>query len=601
MANPALPAPAGSSAAPALPAGAATAPESISSADLFGDAMASPTGTAPGPLQPNVTPGFVGQNGQWGHSLIDTRAYGKLKTFSGKEEDWATWSFVARSYLDLLSIGFRELLIDAEAAALATDVRLIDMSPMARSHAWTLFSVLTQSVEGRALSVIMGSESSNGLQAWRLLVDAYEPRVGGRYTAMLMGVIGPQWLHLKESQFLETLETWELQVRRYEEQSKEKVTSATKCAVVMRNAPGGIRTALRTSSSIIGSDYELLKKAIKDYLQTGVEFDGRGLAAEAAAKAGGGADPHGPAPMDVGALSWKGGKKGKEGKGKDSQKGKYGKDKGKSWKGKQGKHWGSGSKQFQGNCSYCGKWGHKKAECRIRERDKKGKGSSTNAVDKEGEKSTNAVSYTNLDSAASSSARPETKLTHSVRSVPKRKDPSSPHEERSPSAVRSPSESRAKWADTYDDEIPDIGSEDSWVSAITREGWIGAIAKRGDQFIMYDSGSDEHVCTQDFGGWGAERESSVRLNAVSGDALDIIGEKRILLTLAGKAGPVTIETIFQVSKNARKNILSTGKMFKQGFKAVIDPSRSSYLTHDESEDYMPLYMNGNSFWSLSIR
>jgi hypothetical protein len=53
----------------------------------------------------------------------------------------------------------------------------------------------------------MNSEASNGLQAWRMPIDAYEPRVGGRYTAMLMGIIGPQWGHVKEANFLESLDT----------------------------------------------------------------------------------------------------------------------------------------------------------------------------------------------------------------------------------------------------------------------------------------------------------------------------------------------------------------------------------------------------------
>lgn len=151
--------------------------------------------------------GTVGATTQWGHSLIETRACGRLRTFSGNEEDWATWSFVARSDLDLLSVGFRELLVSAEAAGQATEIRQADMSDMARTHSWTLFNVLTQSAEGRALSVIMNSEASNGLQAWRMPIDAYEPRVGGRYTAMLMGIIGPQWGHVKEANFLESLDT----------------------------------------------------------------------------------------------------------------------------------------------------------------------------------------------------------------------------------------------------------------------------------------------------------------------------------------------------------------------------------------------------------
>ena len=57
-----------------------------------------------------------------------------------------------------------------------------------------------------------------------------------------------------------------------------------------------------------------------------------------------------------------------------------------------------------------------------------------------------------------------------------------------------------------------------------------------------------------------------------------------------------VETVFQVSNNAQKNILSSGKMFKQGFKTVIDPAGASCLMHDRTDDPIPLYMYGNSFY-----
>ena len=128
---------------------------------------------------------------------------------------------------------------------------------------------------------------------------------------------------------METLDTWEIQVRRYEDQSKETVNDATKVTVVMKHAPGGLRSELRTGSSIIGSNYQILKKAIKDYLQTGVEFDGGGLATETSKRS---ADAGGPAPMEVGAVSWKeqnykGGKKGKNDKSGKGKKGKPEKEK----------------------------------------------------------------------------------------------------------------------------------------------------------------------------------------------------------------------------------------------------------------------------------
>lgn len=545
-------------------------------------------------------------NQQWGHGLIDTRAYGKLKNFSGKEEDWSTWSFVARSYFDLLSMGYRDLLMHAEAVSSAAEIKMQDMTPVARTHAWTLFNVLTQSIENRALSIIMNAETSNGLQAWRLLVDAYEPKIGGRYTAMLMGILSPTWSHVHEKDFLETLDVWEVQVRRYEDQSKEKVTSATRCAIIMRNAPGGIRTALRTSSSVIGSDYQLLKKAVKDYLQSGVDFDAKGLASDSKAS-----DPNGPAPMEVGALSWKGGKKGK------SEKGKKGKDKGKE-KGVKGKS-KSGSSRFQGYCSYCWKWGHRKAECRNREKDKKdkGKGGSTNAVDKNDKKdnqSANAVQYERLGTPMDWD--PDEMIHHrdATGMWPDTRATSSSQVEYASSSVRRVPVQH--WADVKDDEdnFPgrqktweeevDYGTDEEeeedkrWVSAVTRE--VGSLAEDGnkihEKFIMFDSGSDEHVCKVEFGGKGQEQASTVKLNAVSGDALSILGERKVVLVLAGMEKPVEIEVIFQVSKNAQKNILSSGKLFRKGFSTVMNPKGQSYLTHEKAPDHIPLFMYGNSFY-----
>ena len=72
----------------------------------------------------------------------------------------------------------------------------------ARGRSWTFFNGLVQSVKGRALSVLMNVEAENGLLAWRTLVDTCEPRIGRRWTSMLMGIIGPQWGSVTEEALL---------------------------------------------------------------------------------------------------------------------------------------------------------------------------------------------------------------------------------------------------------------------------------------------------------------------------------------------------------------------------------------------------------------
>ena len=238
-------------------------------------AFASPVGgspTAGGTLQQMMGPGFaVGGGG-----LIDTRAIGKLRMFNGKEEDWPPWAFVARGYLNLLDPGFNAMITAAEQAPRYSDLHLADMGQNGQEKAVVLFNLLTQSVEGRALSVLMNVENGNGFAAWKALCEAYEPDIGGRHTAMLTGIIAPAWETVKEIDFLEAMETWEVQIRRYEVQSREQVSDSTKIAVLMKHSPASVRSAMRMAGPRIGTNYERAKKFLRDFLQSGSYYTNRG-------------------------------------------------------------------------------------------------------------------------------------------------------------------------------------------------------------------------------------------------------------------------------------------------------------------------------------
>ncbi|CAE7848057.1 RE1 [Symbiodinium necroappetens] len=293
-----------------------------------GMAEGSPTAEAAGARAVNVGPG----------GLIDTKAYGKLRSFDGKEDSWATWSFVARSYFTLLSPDFDALLDAVEAQPLG-GMRLARLSSNGLVHAKTLYHILAQSVEGKALSILMNVEKQNGFEGWKALVEAYQPDLGGRHTSMLMGIISPAWEKSAEATFLEDLENWEVLIRRYQDQATDVVTSATKIAILMKYAPASLRNALRTNATNMGTDYDKVKKFIRDWLQSGVTY---GSAGEI--KPAGQASDKGPAPMDVGAVGYdnKGKAKGKDGKGKKGKKG----DKG----GKPGQPGKSSAATFQGEC-----------------------------------------------------------------------------------------------------------------------------------------------------------------------------------------------------------------------------------------------------------
>ena len=118
---------------------------------------------------------------------------------------------------------------------------------------------------------------------------------------MLMSIIAPAWETVKENDFLESLESWEVLTRRYEIQAKEHVSDSTKIAVLMKHAPMSLRSALRTAGAQVGTNYERAKKFVRDFLQAGQYYNAKGEL---------GKDDGGAAPMDVGAVSIDKGKKG---------------------------------------------------------------------------------------------------------------------------------------------------------------------------------------------------------------------------------------------------------------------------------------------------
>ena len=119
-----------------------------------------------------------------GRPLIDTRALGKLRSFSGKEEDWPTW--VARGYLNMLDTRYRSLLEVSEGTSHYSDIASADLTDENKGLASVLFNLLVQCVDGRAL------EPGNGFQAWKALKENY------RFTAMLMGIISPAQENVEE-------------------------------------------------------------------------------------------------------------------------------------------------------------------------------------------------------------------------------------------------------------------------------------------------------------------------------------------------------------------------------------------------------------------
>lgn len=258
-------------------------------------------------------------------AVIDTKILTKIDVFKGEDDKWGEWCFVFENTCALLDLdGLMEV-------ACSTDqVNVLQMSnynPKVRLQAKALYHLLIQVVRNKALTVIRLVEKYNGFLAWRHLKHEYEASVGARFTAMLCSILTPGWR--PDIGFDQQLMNWERFIHEYTTQSKESISDNTKLAVLTKHAPEEIKRVVRQHASC--KVYNEMRKHIFDFLAAGREYTTAGAAMP---------DGGGGVPMDVGAINkdrgWKGGKG-------DSKKGSY---------------------KFEGNCSRCGYYGHKKVDCK---------------------------------------------------------------------------------------------------------------------------------------------------------------------------------------------------------------------------------------------
>ena len=301
--------------------------------------------------------------------LIDTKTVGRVKDFSGEEGDWELWRFRFEGWCSLLDAtgGLSQLLQQAHEHPDAIDTETLGESAVNWGH--LLYGLFSQVLQGKAASICMRVQRGNGLEVWRQVVKEYEPNLAGRHTAVLMSLLNPPWVEGRYradlSLFVVDLLEWERKIARYEQETKEPFADRMKIATVFKHGPLELKRVLQAHSHTIGASYAAMRAHIEAFINSGREFTSAGISAK---------DP-GPQPMEVGALSKGVGKPKGKGKGLDKSNGKgkvaysaggkaMGKDKDNSYKGKGGKQTQTGKGgQFQGHCSHCGKWGHKRMDC----------------------------------------------------------------------------------------------------------------------------------------------------------------------------------------------------------------------------------------------
>ena len=314
-------------------------------------------GAALPPATPPHRPGMPSYQEQ-AVKLVDLRGIAQPPSFNGEEKAWADWRFRFQTVAALLSL--HEVMQVA-----ARHPRVIVSTELSEENVWkgrTLYGLLVALVAGRALGIVRQVPEGHGLEAWRCLVQEYEPEEPTRWCSMLRSLMKPAWS--EASPFMDQLLEWERAIRVYETGSGHRVGEPMRCAIITGQAPSAVRNFLRLSPVDYAGDYAAMRAAIRAYLSKGRRYgdDGVPLAYD-------------PVAMDVGAVwpsvPWKG--KG-EGKGKPGGVPWKGKGKGDSWRaapplGLRGQgQWGqqqgqSGQQQGpRGGCYTCG-GPHRQLDC----------------------------------------------------------------------------------------------------------------------------------------------------------------------------------------------------------------------------------------------
>ena len=269
--------------------------------------------------------------------LVDTRMLGKPGTWDGSESGWKDWKFVTASYLLAAMPTLEPLLARAEQDA-SQSVLLTDLgSEEERAASTQLYFTLAMLTKGRSLDKIQGAGQGEGLQAWRLLHEQWEPRARPRFVGMLIQLLTFKF----DGDILAGIEQWERLIRDFEQQSSFVLPDFVRSGILISGMQDhSLRDHLGMHSSRL-DDYTKLRREIVDILRTRQAM--------------------GPTPMQVDALKGKG-------KGKSKGKSEKGKAKSEPAKGKGKEQKPRDDKDLE--CYYCGRKGHRKADCRKLKKDK---------------------------------------------------------------------------------------------------------------------------------------------------------------------------------------------------------------------------------------
>ncbi|CAE8636697.1 unnamed protein product, partial [Polarella glacialis] len=205
--------------------------------------------------------------------ILDLKGVLQPPEFPLDERDFPEWRYQFESTMTLLQMD--ELM---EAAAKAPDMpKLADMTAAQQQGARFVHALLVALTRGvpKAEVLVKGIRDKNGFAAWRTLLREYAPPTADRQTAVLGGLLNPQWDESRP--WYPQLLAWENHIADHAVETGVDVPDPIKAATLVRRAPENIQAFLQLCPAQITDSYPKLKAAVRGFLQKTIVYDADGI------------------------------------------------------------------------------------------------------------------------------------------------------------------------------------------------------------------------------------------------------------------------------------------------------------------------------------